>query len=208
MEARIEGWNIVIIGSWNLSIFNPAWVSENLFGGAEVQVDFPLTPGLLSPRYTHGGVVVLIDGNRLLVHPKRPEEEDLQAAEDTALLILDLLPHTPLAAVGMNYRYVESAPSAELLGMLQFSDDEKIVRDGYEIVTAEIGRQLRREGGVLNLKVSRVQQTAVFNFNYNSQVGSAGQAREAIRGRMVDLQRQSLVFLQSIYAQQPLEVGG
>lgn len=207
MEPRIEGWNIVVTGSWNLSIFNPSWVSKNLFSGAEIQVEFPLTHGLLSPRYSFKGVLVFIEGNRLVVHPQRPTDEDLQAAEDAVLLILTLLPHTPVAGVGVNFRYAETAPSGQVLAMLRFPDDERIAQLGYQIAKAEIGRQVIREDHTLNFRISRSDDAVVFDFNHHSQVDSAERVRELVGGHTLELQRQSLAFLESIYAEEAVGVG-
>lgn len=205
LEAKIEGWNVVIAGNWNVSIFNPDWVSRHLFGGHEVQVELRLAPEF-SPRYSGDGIQVLFDGNRLLVHPQQTDQNALNMAEQKAILILELLPHTPVIAVGINFRYVETEPSPGLEATFHFDDNDRMTDAGFELVSTEILRQLRHDGRLLNLKLSQSEGSAIFNFNYHTQVNDTTEAINAIRGHVLELEQTSVGILNTVYHAELLEV--
>jgi hypothetical protein len=199
LEAQIEGWGIVVAGNWNVSIFNPNWVSENIFDKAEVQVEFPLTPGL-SPRYTRDGVSVFLQGERLNLCPEQANDQCLKAVEDKAKRILDLLPHTPVNAVGINFIYKETDPKPGLSAMFNFQDTGRLDVLGFNTQVREIGRQLAWNAGMLNLTM-RISNAGsiLFNFNYHEQVASTVEAANAIAGQVVSLEHKSRTLLDKLY---------
>ncbi len=206
MEPRKEGWNIVVLGSWNASIFSPNWVSEYLFDKTEVQVEFPLTPGL-SPRYTHGGVMVHLEGERLIVELERADEECLESAETMVVLVLGLLPHTPVRAIGVNFSYVEENASSDIQRMFQHDCSEALLGSGYTLGNQQIARDYASGGRTLHFTTTLTKNgAAVFDFNYHWDVKNAGAAVEAVKGQSVQLEHSARGLLDVVCPKTNVEV--
>ena len=62
MKPVFNTWTVVVVGRWNVSIFNPDWLGKNLFDNKELLVDFPMEPGLPLPHHR---------GQRVVDSPRR-----------------------------------------------------------------------------------------------------------------------------------------
>jgi len=109
----------VIIGSWNPAILNPDWLSRKIFDkpdGVEMPVKLELpTKAGMPPRYTLEGVIFVPAMDRLMITPEDTKEENLQLVENKTINLLNILSHTPVAAFGQNFEFMENDPSDDLL---------------------------------------------------------------------------------------------
>jgi len=198
LEAQIDGWNVIILGKWNPAIFSPQWVGQHVFEGEEMEVEFPITPGL-SPRYKAGRVMITLQGDRLLVKPLQTDDESMRSAEQKAVRILDCLPHTPVRAVGINFRYVESQPANGLSRMFEFADSDRIREFGYDKDCVEILRHLDKDNAKLTFKMSQSSDgSLILDFNHHSDVLDAVMAREVIREHVVERCSQTTEFITGV----------
>ena len=97
----------VIVGSWNPRIFTPKWIKTNLFGltdGQELQgmVNFEE----MEFGFQHKGVLLFPKSNLVEVKFDGYESDKAELASMTIIKILELLPQTPIKALGVNIRYV------------------------------------------------------------------------------------------------------
>lgn len=96
----------VILGSWNPRIFTPSWIKTNLFGlsdGQEIQglVNFEE----MDFGFQHQGVFLFAKNNLVEVKFDKYDQEKSELASSTIIKILELLPQTPIKALGVNIRY-------------------------------------------------------------------------------------------------------
>ena len=61
LEPRPEEWTVVLLGNWNVSIFNPAWLTKNLFENETISLELPMIFGL-APKIK-GDDIILIPSN-------------------------------------------------------------------------------------------------------------------------------------------------
>lgn len=96
-----ETLNIVLLGAFNPAIFHPEWfVRHKLIGESELsRAEVNVISKDIS-EFTIGSVGVFCTDNRLIISIKRMA--DAPILQDIVLGILNLLPHTPVTAVGFN----------------------------------------------------------------------------------------------------------
>lgn len=99
--------NIRIPGNWNNKIFTANWVAANLFN---------LPPGrsieaLITPEmnigYKEQGVIIFPYDHLIEIQiEKLKEEKSFGVAINILNKLYDLLPHTPIKGVGINFTYI------------------------------------------------------------------------------------------------------
>ena len=111
MIPREDGWNVVLAGFWNRSIFLPEWALPRLFPdheapGHEVQTEVALLQAL-PLIYRDPQVAMEISGGHLAFRPQVLNDECLLRCERMARAMLVALPETPVHAIGINFGYRE-----------------------------------------------------------------------------------------------------
>src|SRR5262245_11024869 len=119
METVAEGFAIVIAGAWNSAIFAPAWVAGRLTASQEIGLELTLNNPALAPRLSFDGVLLRVLPDKLVIHPQEISEASLKRMQEVADRILGDLPHTPVQAVGVNFRFNEPKPGGKLLDAFQ-----------------------------------------------------------------------------------------
>jgi hypothetical protein len=158
VSLELEGASIVVLGSFNPAIFQPRWL------GAQ---------GLLRPEEVENATVKLIQNDfaefttewlHLQVMPERFAAHVSSAAQlpllrEFVVNVLELLPHTPVTAVGLNRMFDYSAgsnaawhtighrlaPKEPWLGFLSSPGMRELAMEGR--------RPDAIDGGVIQLKV-------------------------------------------------------
>ena len=125
MQAVADGHNVVIRGAWNRNIFNPVWVDQQLASGAGVSVEMAFGNPALPLRLMFGGLSLTVSSDLLIVGMAEVTPTSLGAVQSTAVGILETLSHTPVSAVGVNFRFNDPDPDAAVLAVLELSDEEQ-----------------------------------------------------------------------------------
>jgi hypothetical protein len=173
-----------MVGYWNRMIFSPDWIARMLFDGAKVAIEVPLANPQGPPRFTVGDVRLLVTAQRVMVLPTKEDEDTLRRVEATAIKILELLPHTPVTAVGINFQFVESEPSADLAELFRFRDTQGIAGIGFETASWGVARRLTKADFVLNFASVLEDNHVTFDFNFHSEVTGAQAAATYLRDRV------------------------
>ena len=173
--------NIVLTGSWNPAILTPPWMSEH--GIIEdVQADVQLSVQPPSVTYTSGGFRWNARTDRLMVESQ--VATDWARCAEFVASVLAKLPHTPLAALGVNFIFDQRGG-----GALDLPGDASAAVCAHlrgEILEEAHIVRVRGEGWVLNLKsVARAAQP-VLDFNFHHDV-SSGEYVKAALGRAPSL---------------------
>lgn len=157
---RLEpcGWNIVVIGDWNIAILTPDGVRRHLFhADANVQLNIELQIDRPGPfRLTHAGIMVTPSPTKLEVGPVTANVEQMAICADIATRALNHLPLTPISAVGVNFRYkIRPLPPATL-ELLDCTLDTELAAD-FEVQGGLTVRMLRYKDGLINVEVSTAE---------------------------------------------------
>ncbi|MBC8205408.1 MAG: hypothetical protein H8E87_07850 [FCB group bacterium] len=95
---------IIIVGAWNKNIFNPDWISKFLLPNTDLKVEITLfVDG--SPKISTNKVRIYILGNKLNLVPLDLSDNNFENIQEMAIKIADYLPHTPVTAYGINFKY-------------------------------------------------------------------------------------------------------
>lgn len=175
---------LVSVGAWNHAIFgNPEWVAKHLLGipsGEQVGVTI-FQQNEISPRVLiFDDVAISVNGPRLEICSN--SVESFGFLEVFVQTICKTVPHTPVNALGINFKYAVSAPDQRIFDM--FETKENLESLG-QVLLAEQKTQILFERNVLNIK--RVNHSDVFelDFNFHFDVNGIERISEILVGGFV-----------------------
>jgi len=197
-----------IVGSWNPAILNPNWLSNNVFHVDTVSIEMGLLqPGGIQVSITANNVNIIPYKDRVMIRPLNYESETLDLCDNYARELLTLLPHTPIAAAGVNMSFVlkEDYPD-KLIQLFEDDDEGEITNDFASIQQKVYSRKLllsHRQNVELNYKViydniSLANENISLEFNYHHPKESVGDLQGLIRG-FNSYKELSLDFLNRVY---------
>ena len=200
MGVKLREIDTVAVGRFNPHIVSPQWlVKEGVISSAvTVETKIAISNRTVAFRFTTGHLSWQVDYGRLVV--------STETTSDTAAIVAKVvqkLPHTPLTAIGNNFRY--GCNSADWKGRLPKLDDvgaDQLVQYG-EVQTVSWNASINRpDGSTVNVEVS-VDPTELpspmltVSVNYHRQVGNAEDLVAAAQ-RFEEDQRASATFLESL----------
>jgi len=95
--------SIVSVGSWNSRIFTPAWVSANVFAMPDGEsMNIALNEQQMTLSYEWNDIQLLMSDTRIELKSNKRSKETLALMEQCYQRLSELLPFTPVAAVGYN----------------------------------------------------------------------------------------------------------
>lgn len=206
MKANLENWTLVIIGSWNAKIFNPRWIGEKLFGKTDMQVQVlvPLIPGFPT-KMSADNIEIIPDDDSLTFRAKTATDSVLLELEEKAVKALQVLNHTPVRAVGVNFGFVETQIPESIDKLFSFSDKEAMEEAGYKPVQEQVSRSLQMDSGVLNLILTKTPDglQVLLNFHldldYPRNLENADQASGFFSGRTIDFKNRAMDVLERVH---------
>lgn len=188
-QIKSDATSIVVVGNWNPAILQPNWIAQNVLGASpadvQVEMEFSTMPGA-PPRYRMRDLRFVPNYDKLIVYPDSEDAVRLNSCADAIQRILELLPHTPVRAAGINFEYFDDEPSGELLS--RFTDQDTIaesVNPGeFEITRTALQRALTFRDFVLNFTRELVAGPRVlYKFNFHHQIINTNTARAALTGQ-------------------------
>lgn len=184
--------SLVIAGSWNPAILNPAWVLEhglNRPGTNEpVQVALPAGAGGMIdyPRFTLPEFAYVVRHDALAISPAANGADAITRIEDAAAALLTKLPHTPVTGVGHNFEFRDHAPEIERLEVFTRASQELAdeAPDGWASVGTMIASSFRCANGSTIANIQRQFDGAniIIKFNFHHPLSSVQQALQVLRG--------------------------
>ncbi len=90
---------LVVVGKWNIHVFNPEWVKKNVFNGEEVLV------GISMPQFKGKNFEMTVSESRLHFVLLSSDESSRIDAVLALRAVLRLLGQTPVTAFGINFDF-------------------------------------------------------------------------------------------------------
>ncbi len=194
MDAIANGWNIAMVGAWNTAILTPEWLGEHIFESPQ-NVEVLVSFGHDQNRTLHFrdvGFSLSASSNRLVLAPLTLTKPALAGAERGAIALIRVLPHTPLAAIGINFRFREEDGNTAIENVVRSVDTDALAEQGLAIEDVEVRRALSGielfGGPTLLLKLTSTSSGAAqvdFNYHYERPPGSW--AENHLKGAFVGL---------------------
>ena len=95
------------MGAWNVAILNPQWVAKNIFETKEgTHIPTEISIGTTANfRYQIENLYFLPAPDKLIINPVKEDDKTIKHIDKACLDLFELLPHTPITAIGNNYAY-------------------------------------------------------------------------------------------------------
>lgn len=201
-----EGYSLVIMGAWNPRIFSPPWAKQWLAPEADIGVSIAVGNPSLPLRLEFRGLQLTVMSSRLVLQTAQLDDGSLQSAQECAIRILDLLPHTPLRAVGINVQFLDNEPSPDLLRLFDLRDGESLAETEGTVQTTSIRRSVLLRGELLlNLTLElRLNGQVAFDFNFHQDATTTDAAKAHLNRGFVALRNEALRILDAAYALAPV----
>lgn len=172
MKFKAEtGFNILTIGRWNPAVLSPQWIRSNVIDTIDTEVTLAISiddSGAPS-RLSFSNIHLFPTGRYLDARPVDAQEAAFSAVGETVSKIIGLLRHTPISAIGINFRFIEVIHPESLAPNFQFDDAAKIPHDKYSLLTSTIIRSFQLENDdKLNLSLIYDGQEMNVEFNFHT----------------------------------------
>lgn len=133
-------YSVVIVGNWNIPIFNPEWVRTNLFTAQEKEmvIEYPTQILGASFRFTQDPLCFSIVNNRMQLSITENTDAARLAAIEFIHLLLRKLVYTPIASTGINFKFKETTDADNLHSETELQMDmmqpiiSKIITEKYK----------------------------------------------------------------------------
>lgn len=203
MHPKAGSFSIVLLGSWNPSIFHQGWIINNLVkaGTENVTIAYPLDDPT-APRKISFEEISLFPGRKQIL--LQPDEASLLGLQKCAKLlskIVALLSHTPLGACGINLTFEEENQLVKIYDALNLSDSQNIDAELYTSENITISRSLRlTDGNSLNTAVSTADGRGQVRFNFHYELNSAQAYQDVFTtAHMATRFEEAVTFCKKVY---------
>ena len=130
----------------------------------------------------------------------RHDTDVYNSIEKYALTTLDLLPHTPVTAFGINVDFLVEEPEFEIMEIFDFKDDAKLSEAGISIDNPLVTRQLSIDKEICNLTIRKNKAQATFQFNFHHDAEDTGAIRKSVRDLFAMNVKKAIEIMSEIYS--------
>lgn len=200
MEILTQGHSIVLVGGWNRNIITPQWVTSSLANVEEAVFQLAIDDPTFPFRILFDDYVLTVRVDRLQLHSQIVSAERLSGATTLANDLLELLPHTPISSLGLNFAWRESDPPSTLLPLFTLSDTSAIADEGHSATETAIKRSFPWQDGILNFTLAlKPQGHVIADFNFHWPVARAADAQQYLNARASEARDAALLLLRKVY---------
>ena len=203
MIIRDGEWSVVVPGHWNKYILNPAWVGQNLFKEDNIKVEYPVNNPDFPPRYVSSENIIFIPANHRITFLLQDPFNDSVMEKISIMMknLIEALPHTPIAGVGINNSFELPTSEFEQLELFQLSDADGFSEINCDIKVTEVKRQFTSDGKTINLSIINNNEVVIFDFNYHFEISSSEDAVTLFSNENIlkEARDKSINVLKSIY---------
>jgi hypothetical protein len=200
MGIKLYGIDTVVLGRFNPHIISPPWlVEENVIAeGETVEAEFAVVGRTVAFRFKTGDLTWRVDYERLNISTEKISDTAAIAAK-----VVKKLPHTPLTAIGNNFRYrcnlsqwKGRLPTLDDVGLDQLKEYGDVQSVGWKAsVSWPDGVTVNTE---VNLEPTEsLSPMLTVNVNYHRQANSAVDLIAAAQ-RFEEDRKASATFLESL----------
>jgi hypothetical protein len=188
MSLAPAGWGVVLVGKWNKAILSPKGIAQHLFklpADTKIQVNVPLDGvSAYLVRNPEETLSVHVETERLQIDLLKCSYEILDKGMKVGVDALEMLPITPISAVGFNVNFKSPEVPVDLLQAIECTIDSKIALNGMELAGRSLGRTIRFNDGVINLSVRWTGEEYQINCNFHLDTADVTKAKEWLRTPM------------------------
>lgn len=199
MKLNLRRPTLVITGLWNPHIFQPPWVAATLLnvpsGNDVVFVEVVEPPAKVAHYY--GDVGISVPPGRLELLTNVGGSEGWKELENLAAKIVDTLPHTPIQALGINFRFEDDDPEPTVIDKLWTQEG---LETRFTVISSTVRNRLRFDDCELGL-TREITEGGNFNvdFNFHHADMSAEKLTGLLPGAIADRLARACSILSELY---------
>jgi hypothetical protein len=200
-----EAFNIAVVGAWNPAIFSPQWVKANIADDQNKDVFMAFAfanAGPMPPRVTVDNINIYPSNQGLSLDCATYSDEYALTCTKKIRRICELLSHTPVSGLGINFRFHAKMEESDLLtDLFTFADIAKIDAKTYSAGPSLIRRNFQLGNSeFLNLTIEHLPEHVRFEFNFHSELKSMAEIFDRVSDeKFFEKKTQALDFLNSVY---------
>lgn len=195
-----DAHTVVMNGGWNIRVFSPEWVVEHLSPKGDIELGVAIANPDAPIQLKFEGVALQVGAGRLVLTPSTLDEAGFESVQRIAKQIVELLPHTPISAVGVNFKYQIDEPDDNLLSVFDLPDNEKLADKEFSVRATLIKRAIDWDGVLLNLILTHQHGAeTTIEFNHHRTITRTAPASAALEESISELQTKTLEALRGIY---------
>lgn len=203
MRAKKDSFSIVVLGSWNPSIFSQDWIQKYLCQPEtkNFTIAFPLDDPTAPRKIDFEDISIFPGRKQLLLQPQTTNIDGMKKCSNVTAKILQLLIHTPVTHCGINFSFEENNQLEKIFGVLGFVDGPSIDAQKYKLEGSSASRKFRLvDGNILNLILSDNQGIGQIGFNFHYELFDIEKYRVMFESNHVeDRFNEAMTFCQSAY---------
>jgi hypothetical protein len=208
MKPNVDKWNIVVTGIWNVAIFDPPWIAANLVKGTVLegkqttQEIFMDAKGI-EVRHTIDSLRLRPAPDRLVIGTASTTNDSLVIMQNAAISILEILKHTPITGMGINFGFISSPPTEDLFEKYRINDDSLLEAVcGGSRISSDIRRtlQLPNMACTLNHIISLNEKNFELQLNFHHNTTKPEQASSELKKEiLVPLKEMAVRLVNEMY---------
>ena len=168
---------VVVLGSWNVSIFTPDWVKKYIFNDIDVKAEI-LLDSVFSIHLTADDFQIFVSPNRLAITNQNKDDDSFKEIQDIVMKLADYLPHTPVSAFGINFR-VQVDEKTKIFEKAKLPFYKELVKKGT--VDYEIKYTVNRgKSGQMTLNVSEKESICEFDVNFHFNIKKLADLKQTL----------------------------
>lgn len=202
--SSADAFNLIVVGAWNPAIFSPEWAKEHLAQDAthDVILAIPMAFTNRPPRLTVEGINLYPSELALMVDCVEYNDAAIDACASKFQKVAELLPHTPVNAVGLNFRFWGELDDSEVLAdIFTFCDAGMIDSAQFGLSGALIKRAFKlADSTILNLSLDTSFGNLRVEFNFHTDIRRISEAAAKTTAEQIRMARdKALKFLHDVY---------
>lgn len=200
MKLDLREPTIVIAGAFNPAIFEPSWVALNACGVEEgATVSSILVQDVLqgTSRVYIGSLALAVEPFRLTAFTDSFDQQQISDFEEALARVAQVLPHTPVAGVGVNFKFIVDQPEATVLDKLGTNEKLESIA---AIQQFGLSTKFAPQGGfALTLSRTVEHDSLVLGFNYHSDLQKIEDLVDLLPGLILARCEQARALIENIY---------
>lgn len=183
-----------VAGAWNPAIVTPQWIAKEALGkpaGDPFQVSVqlpigiggnPLTGPAIPQRFTFEGLSFIVSFDTLQFYFS--DDDGAALAFRTAARAMEVLSHTPVFALGVNFGYLIDAPNdlaRQSFGCIDLAAEQVEQLEHASVVQRSWTAALKLTDHVLNVTCTGTREMVQFELNHHYDVSGGAAASALLR---------------------------
>jgi len=161
---------------------------------------FPVSNPSLPRRLEIGSIILEVSNARLSVLPKDTSAETFEKMQETASKLVELFPHNPISAVGINFGFSVNTTEHDLSDILTSKDSNLLSDQDFELQALNVKRKMKKGDDTINLSISYdYDDSVVFDWNFHYEVNTMEDAKVIFEKSITTLKEDTVKQLEAIY---------